>query len=179
MMKEHEEKQALKHLVWVVEHIMSKSKNNQIARYKADRALLISYQEEEKRRVIEAANYALKSLKAAKADLDSAFRWGIVDIIGGMYIVSGIKLAKIESAKRHIQLAMVWLQQFRRENDQTDYANKKYMHLGIFGSLLDFGADGVVPDVYAQARIAGLRERVKEAIRRLEAIMKQAGIPKQ
>ena len=157
---------------------MSKSKKNRIAQNQASSALMIRYQEEEKRRVIEAANYALKSLKAAKADLDSAFRWGIVDIIGGMYLVSGIKLAKIESAKRHIQQAMVWLQQFRRENDNTDYVNKKYMHLGIFGSLLDFGADGVAPDVYAQARIAGLSARVKEAISRLEAIMNKAGIPK-
>ena len=52
---------------------MSKSKKNRIAQNQASSALMIRYQEEEKRRVIEAANYALKSLKAAKADLDSAF----------------------------------------------------------------------------------------------------------
>lgn len=147
---------------------MGRGKNNTLTR---------KYQEEEKRRVIEAANYALKSLKAAKADLDGAFVLGIIDIVGGMYVISGIKLAKIESAKKHIQQAMVWLQQFRRDTDHTDYVNQKYMHLGIFGSLLDFGMDGVGPDVYAQTRIAGLRARVKEAIKRLETIMKSAGIP--
>ena len=133
-------------------------------------------EEEEKRRVTEAANYALKSLRAAKADLDSAFRWGVIDVIGGMYVISGIKHLKIESAKHHISEAMTWLQQFRRDTDHTDYANGKYMHLGIPGLVLDIGIDGVIPDVYAQARIAGLRTRVKEAITRLETIMRNAGI---
>ncbi|MBR6477893.1 MAG: hypothetical protein IKS85_05535 [Lachnospiraceae bacterium] len=130
----------------------------------------------EKRRVVEASKHALDSLKEAKKDLDSAFRWGIIDVVGGMYLVSGIKLAKIESAKAHIRDAMIWLQQFRRENDPTDYANQKYMRLGVLGSVLDFGLDGVGPDIYAQARIAGLRARVKEAIRRMEKLMKDAGI---
>ena len=137
-----------------------------------------SENEKEKQRVTEAVNYALKSLKAAKKDLDGAFILGLLDIAGGMYIISGIKLAKIESAKNNIRKAMVWLQQFRGETDHTDYANAKYMRLGTIGSILDVGIDGVGPDVYAQARIVGLSRRVKEAIRRLESIMQTAGIEK-
>ena len=130
----------------------------------------------EKRKVTEASNRALKELRAAKSDLDSAFRWGIIDVVGGMYVVSGIKIAKIEAAKEHLRQAMRSLQQLRREGDTTDYVNQKYMHMGPLGTVLDFGLDGIGPDIYAQARIAGLRSRVKEAIRRLETIMRAAGI---
>lgn len=134
----------------------------------------LSKEEIEKRRVTEAANYALKNLKAAKRCLDGAFVLGMIDIAGGMYVISGIKLARIEAAKKYIREAMVWLQQYRREEDQTDYINAKYMRLGVVGSVIDFGLDGIGPDIYAQARIAGLRSRVKEAIKRLETIMKNA-----
>ena len=47
------------------------------------------------------------------------------------------------------------------------------MHLGPLGMGLDIGLDGIGPDIYAQTRIAGLRSRVKEAIRRVEAILAQ------
>ena len=130
----------------------------------------------DKRLVVTAAKNALKSLRAAKADLDSAFIWGGVDVVGGMYLISAIKHMKIESAKKHIQEAMIYLQQFRRETDETDYANKNYMRMGIPGMVLDIGIDGIVPDIYAQGRISSLRTRVKEAIRRLETIMKSVGI---
>lgn len=130
-------------------------------------------QQEEKRRVTEAANYALREFKKAKADLDSAFRWGVIDIAGGMYVISLIKHVKIASAKEHIHYAMVWLQQFRRKTDYEDYANKNYMHLGVVGTIFDFGMDSVPADIYAQTRIAGLRARVEEAIRRLESIMRE------
>ena len=136
----------------------------------------LTTEEEEKRRVIDAAKCALKGLRAAKKDLDSAARWGILDVIGGMYVVSGIKHLKVESAKGHIREAMIYLQQYRKEDDGTDYVNQKYMHLGIFGTVLDVGFDGVGPDVYAQARILGLRSRVKEAISRVETLLMDAGI---
>lgn len=138
----------------------------------------LTKEEIEKRRVTEAANNALKSLKAAKRCLDAAFALGVIDIVGGMFIISGLKLAQIEAAKRHIREAMTWLQQYRRETDNTDYVNAKYMKLGVVGSVIDFGFDGVGPDVYAQTRIAGLRSRVKEAIKRLEIIMKMSGLDK-
>lgn len=131
---------------------------------------------EEKRRVTEAANYALLELKKAKKDLDGAFWLGALDIVGGMYVVSGIKHVKIESAKKHIHDAMIWLQQFRRPTDYEDYANKNYMRLGMLGMILDIGVDGIPSDIYAQTRIAGLRARVEEAIKRLETIMRSAGI---
>jgi len=130
----------------------------------------------EKTRVIETSKKALACLRQAKRDLDGAFLWGIFDIVGGMYVISGIKLARIEAAKGHIREAMGYLSQFRREMDQTDYVNKSYMHLGLVGTVLDFGIDGIVPDVYAQTRINGLRRRVKEAIRRLETILRSAGV---
>ena len=111
--------------------------------------------------------------KHEREDLDSAFRWGVLDIVGGVYIVSTVKHLKVESAKKNLREAMFWLQQLRNKNDTTDYVNQKYMHLGPLGMGLDIGLDGIGPDIYAQTRIAGLRSRVKEAIRRVEAILAQ------
>lgn len=133
-------------------------------------------EEAEKSRVILAANNALTNLKAAKRSLDGAYFLGIIDIVGGMYVISGIKLAKIEAAKKHIREAMRWLEQFRRETDDNDYVNTRYMKLGLLGSSLDLGMDGFVTDIYSQIQIASLRSRVSEAIRRLEAIMRHTGI---
>lgn len=133
-------------------------------------------EEAEKSRVILAANNALTNLKAAKRSLDGAYFLGIIDIVGGMYVISGIKLAKIEAAKKHIREAMKWLEQFRRETDDNDYVNTRYMKLGFLGSSLDLGMDGFVTDIYSQVHIANLRSRVSEAIRRMEAIMRHAGI---
>jgi len=129
----------------------------------------------EKRKVIDTTKRALKCLKAAKADLDSARRWGILDVIGGMYVISGIKLIKMEAAKKHIHEAMTELQKLRNEKDHTDYANKNYSRLGLLGIGFDFGFDGVGPDVYAQFRIEGLRARVIEAIKRVELILQEIG----
>ena len=124
-------------------------------------------------RVLETTNKALKCLKAAKADLDSARRWGIVDMIGGMYVISGIKLIKVESAKKHIREAMTYLQMLRNERDHTDYASKSYSRLGLVGMGADVGFDGVGPDIYAQFRIEGLRARVIKAIANVEAILRE------
>ena len=128
----------------------------------------------ERTRVLETTHKALKCLKAAKADLDSAHRWGILDVVGGMYVISGIKLYKVESAKKHIREAMTHLQMLRNEKDRTDYANQNYRRLGFLGMGFDVGFDGVGPDIYAQFRIEGLRARVIETIKRVEAILYEA-----
>ena len=127
----------------------------------------------EKQRVIDTAKKALVYLRAAKFALDKAMIVGVVDIFGGMYLSSGIKHLEIESAKKNIRLAMEELQKFRRETDSTDYVNQNYMHMGILSTVFDFGFDNLASDVYAQARIAGLRRRVKEAIKRVEIILRR------
>ena len=91
-------------------------------------------------------------------------------------IRSDLSDAESFAAQQGVRQAMIYLQQFRRETDETDYANKNYMRMGIPGMALDIGIDGIVPDIYAQGRINSLRKRVKEAIRRLETIMKSVGI---
>lgn len=127
----------------------------------------------EKQRVIDTAKKALIHLRAAKFALDKALVVGVVDIFGGMYLASGIKHLEIEAAKKNIRMAMEELQKFRRETDSTDYASQSYMHMGVLGTVFDFGFDNIATDVYAQARIAGLRRRVKEAIRRMEIILRR------
>lgn len=120
---------------------------------------------------------ALNSLRACKTNLDSARAWGIVDILGGGIFVTMIKQNKMEEAVKHLQMAMRYLQYFRRENDRTDYVHQDFLRLGEFATSSDYLLDNPITDIYVQNRINGLRKRVKEAIFSMEFLLAEAGMP--
>ena len=130
--------------------------------------------EVQKRDVVNAGNYALMHLRAAKRDLDSAVGWGIIDIFCGGIFVTTIKQTKMEDANEHIRKAMRNLQRFRSNN--VDYVKVDYMRLGDAAIAFDFILDNPIVDVYVQSKIESLRCRVIEAIRRLELYMSDAAL---
>jgi len=114
---------------------------------------------------------ALNDLKTAKAELECARRWGIVDICGGGILVTMLKQSKMEDAVGHIRMAMRHLQKFRRENDLTDYVHQDFLQLGEFAASSDYLLDNPISDIYVQAKINSLRIRVTEAIISMEFLM--------
>jgi hypothetical protein len=54
--------------------------------------------EREKREAVEAGYRALQSLNNAKAELNSAKNWGLVDLFGGGTITGLIKYSKMNNA---------------------------------------------------------------------------------
>lgn len=120
---------------------------------------------------------ALNSLRACKANLDSAMAWGIVDIVGGGIFVTMIKQTKMEEATKQLQMAMRHLQYFRRENDHTDYVHQDFLRLGEFAISSDYLLDNPITDIYVQRRINSLRKRVEEAIESMEFLLAKAEVP--
>ena len=119
---------------------------------------------------------ALNNLKAAKADLDCARGWGIVDIVGGGIFVTMIKQTKMEEAMKHLQSSMRYLQRYRRDNDSTDYVHQDFLHLGEFVTSADYLLDNPITDIYVQTKINSLRKRVAEAIVSMEFLLEEAGL---
>ena len=127
--------------------------------------------EKEKQEVIDAGRNALKSLKAARAELNSARNWGIFDIIGGGIIATFIKHRKIKAANELLNDAMWQLKQFRKELDDIDYVDEDYTRLGELGMAADYIFDSLLTDIYVQTKIADMKARVNEAIERVERIL--------
>lgn len=110
--------------------------------------------EREIQEALTAGENALQSLYAASEQLDSARKWGIVDLLGGGFFTDLIKHSKMGKAEEYLSQARYYLQQFQKE----------------FLSFADFFFDGVVADYLVQSRINETRRKVAEAIRRVEEL---------
>lgn len=55
--------------------------------------------EKEKQEAIDAGERALRSLNAAKENLNSAGNWGFVDMMGGGFFTTMIKRSKMDQAQ--------------------------------------------------------------------------------
>ena len=66
----------------------------------------------EKQEAIEAGERALRSLRQAKSDLNSARGWGIYDLLGGGMISTLIKHSRMNHAEDNINQAKWELQKF-------------------------------------------------------------------
>ena len=125
----------------------------------------------EKREAIEAGERALRSLRQAKSDLNSARGWGIYDILGGGLISSAIKHSKISNASRCIEEAKYDLKKFSTElNDVSGYYGTDF-GISDFAMFADFFFDGFIADFYVQSKINKARAQVDEAIFRVEGVL--------
>lgn len=125
----------------------------------------------ERNEAIAAGECALRSLRAAQADLNSARGWGIYDILGGGFISTAIKHSKLNNANAHIEQAKWDLQRFSHElNDVSGFTN----NIGVtdFAMFADYFFDGMIADFYVQSKINNARQQVEEAINRVENIIR-------
>lgn len=122
---------------------------------------------------IQAGERALESLRTAKEKLQSARSWGIFDMLGGGLITDLIKHSRINEATACLEDAKYELQRFQRElSDVRTYAGLR-IDIGGFLSFADFFFDGLIADYLVQTRINEAREEVDDAIRHVEAILRQ------
>ncbi len=121
---------------------------------------------------IRAGERALDSLHEAQRQLHSAGNWGLVDIFGGNTISGIMKHMKVNNAGRYIDNARRDLEIFRDE--LGDIRDIEHLNVDISGFLTfaDFFFDGFVADLFVQSRIREGERQVKEAIRRVEEILR-------
>lgn len=128
--------------------------------------------DKEIREAIRAGERALDSLKEAQRQLQSAGNWGLIDIFGGNTISGLMKHMKINNASRCIDDARRDLAYFRDElGDIRDIENLN-VDVGGFLTFADFFFDGFVADIFVQSKIRKGQEQVREAIWRVEDILR-------
>ena len=126
--------------------------------------------EQEIDEALEAADYALDSLRKAESDLDSASRWGMFDILGGGLISTLIKHNDMDDAQAHMEEAKGALEKLSQELKDVDYQINLDFTVSDFLSFADYFFDGLLADLFVQDRIDEAEQQVKEAITKVESI---------
>lgn len=129
--------------------------------------------EKEKREAVDAGNRALRSLRAAQNNLNSAKNWGLWDMFGGGFISTMAKHSKMDRAKQNMEQARYDLRNFSRELNDVNIACHLDIETDDFLSFADWFFDGFVVDWMVQDRINQASRQVAEAIRRVEGILRQ------
>ncbi len=91
--------------------------------------------EKEKREAADAGNRALRSLKAAQENLDSAKNWGIWDMLGGGFLSTMAKQSEMDRAKENLTKARSDLKNFSRELQDVNMACNWILKPGTFYPL--------------------------------------------
>ena len=126
--------------------------------------------EQEIDEALEAADYALDSLRKAESDLDSASSWGMFDILGGGLISTLIKHNDMDDAQAHMEEAKGALEKLSQELKDVDYQINLDFTVSDFLSFADYFFDGLLADLFVQDRINEAEQQVKEAITKVESI---------
>lgn len=129
--------------------------------------------EQERQEAIEAGQDALNALRQAEDYLKSARNWGVLDILGGGLVVNILKHSKMEKAKVYMERAKWSLERFGKElNDVAGYVDLD-INTTDFLNFADYFFDGFLADLAMQSRINKARDRVDEAIWKVEDILRR------
>lgn len=142
-----------------------------LAEEREERQMCDEKMKQEIREAAGAGARALVSLRAAQEKLESARKWGIVDILGGGFITDVIKHSRMDDAAACMETARTDLQRFQKELKDVNIPSDLRMEVGGFLSFADFFLDGFVSDYLVQTRIADAREQVEDAIRYVERLI--------
>lgn len=126
---------------------------------------------QEIREAVGAGARALVSLREAQEKLESAKKWGIVDLFGGGFVTDLIKHSRMEDAAACMENARRDLQRFQKELKDVNVPLDLRMEVSSFLSFADFFLDGLVADYLVQKKITEAKEQVEEAIGYVESLM--------
>lgn len=125
---------------------------------------------------IAAGHRALDALAEAADSLDSAKRWGIVDILGGGFVTSMVKHSRLGDANHELAHAREEIRAFTREISDVRDLHLLNAEVGGLNAFFDIAMDNTLVDLLVQKDISDAEDRVeeatawvREAISRLEA----------
>ncbi len=122
----------------------------------------------EVKEAIDAADNALTHLGNARAYLNSAGNWGILDVLGGNTITWLFKHGKMSKAEREIDEAKRALERLNRE--LKDVKGCSSIHIDEFLTIADVFLDGFIVDLWVQSKISDAKKQCDEAIRQVDSI---------
>ena len=125
---------------------------------------------------IAAGHEALTALRDAADSLDSAKRWGVVDVLGGGLLTSVVKHSRLGDANRALAKARAAIRRFTQELADVRELADLNANVSSWNAFFDIACDNVLADLLVQKEISDAADRVddaidkvKEAVRRLEA----------
>lgn len=127
----------------------------------------------ERAEAVRAADIALDHLHRSLEKLNSASNWGLFDLFAGGMITSLIKHKRIDDAEDEFNAARDAVRAFARELEDVRDPELLRFDIGGFASGMDIFFDNVFADIYVQHKIERARDRVRAAIRQIEAIRDQ------
>lgn len=113
---------------------------------------------------IAAGREALEALEDAADSLDSAKRWGIVDILGGGLITNVIKHSRLGDANHALADARVALARFSAELDDVRGVAGLTAEVNRWNAFFDIACDNWLADIFVQKEMSDAADRVDEAI---------------
>lgn len=125
----------------------------------------------EVKEAIAAGTRALGSLRSAQEYLNSARKWGVVDMVGGGLFSTLVKHSKMDDAAEYLEKARVDLKRFQKELRDVNVMMDLRMEINSFLSFADIVFDGLIADYLVQTKINEAREQVEEAIDRVESLL--------
>lgn len=122
---------------------------------------------------IAAGERALFSLREAKANMDSARGWGLLDIFGGNGFSGFVKHIKVGRAQQSLNQAKYDLERFSRELADVQDIQGLTIDISDFLVFADFFFDGLIADLFVQSKIRQAQTEIDNAIYRVEELLRR------
>jgi hypothetical protein len=112
---------------------------------------------------ITAGNGVISGLEQLIESLESAKNWGTWDILGGDFLATAIKHAKIDDARKGINDVQTKMSQLTRELADVQKSVELQIDITELESFADFFIDGLIFDWVVQSKIVDSLEQSKKA----------------
>lgn len=127
------------------------------------------------RQAKECGRKAERVLRTMAGRLDSAKSWGMADVLGGGFVTTLVKRAKMNDAHADAKRAETLLRRLdeylsdlnTRPSVRVDYES------GGFEAVADYALDGAITDWVIQSRIAASHDRSKHTLRRVTRVVRE------
>lgn len=114
----------------------------------------------QKRDIVNLADEIISELDNAERYLKSARNWGIVDMLGGRWIVDLIKHSKLGNAQNSMERVNYLMKQLQAKTQQVSNADYRMNISGLL-TFSDFVFDSGIVDLYMTAKIMKSLEQVR------------------
>lgn len=121
---------------------------------------------------IAAGNSTREGLDQLIDNLQGAGNWGVVDILGGGWLVTMGKHSQMDQAREKLHYVQQLISQFRRElSDVQTITAGAELQLGEFERFADIFFDGLIVDWVVQSKIEQSLAKAVEARQKIEEIL--------
>lgn len=161
------------------EHHLCQS--NQVVAYEliefSEQIAILNSEVKEITEAITAGNSVISGLEQLIDSLESAKNWGTWDLLGGEFLATAIKHAKIDDARKGINDVQTKMSQLTRELADVRKSVELQIDITELASFADFFIDGLIVDWIVQSKIVDslaqskkTKDIIVQAVKELEEL---------